>query len=69
VFGAVILGGIGRAYGAVAGAVIVGITVQMGQYILPASLAPLLVFGAIVLIMVGRPDGLFSRGAVLPSEG
>lgn len=68
VFGSVILGGIGRAYGAVAGAIIVGVAVQMGQYILPASLAPLLVFGAIVLIMVGRPDGLFARGAALPTE-
>jgi branched-subunit amino acid ABC-type transport system permease component len=58
VFGAVILGGIGKNYGAVAGAIVVGLAVQFGQLILPAALAPLFVFVAIVMIMIVRPTGL-----------
>lgn len=58
VFGSVILGGIGRNFGAVLGAIIVGLAVQFGQLILPAALAPLLVFAAIILVMVFSPEGL-----------
>ena len=62
IFGSVILGGIGKAYGAAVGALIVGIAVQLGQLVLPAALAPLLVFGALIVVMVVRPQGLFSAG-------
>ncbi len=58
IVGAVIIGGIGRAYGAVVGAVIVGVSVEVAQLFLPTAISPVLVFVALVVIMVFRPQGL-----------
>ena len=61
---AVILGGIGRAYGAVVGAVVVGLATQLVVLIpgLPTTLSPVAVFALLIAIMVFRPQGLM--GAV-----
>lgn len=58
IVGAVIIGGIGRAYGAVVGAVIVGVTVEVAQLFIPTAISPVLVFVALIVIMVFRPQGL-----------
>lgn len=58
VLGSVILGGIGRPAGAVIGAVIIGIAVQVGVLFIPSGLAPVLVFVALIGVMLLRPEGL-----------
>ncbi|HEY8732435.1 MAG TPA: branched-chain amino acid ABC transporter permease [Candidatus Limnocylindria bacterium] len=58
IFPAVIIGGIGRAYGAMVGALIIGLLTALGVLVIPAALTPTLIFGAIVAIVLFRPQGL-----------
>lgn len=56
---AVILGGIGRPYGALLGALVVGIVGQLAALTLGIAYAPVCIFGLLVLLMLVRPDGIF----------
>lgn len=65
IFPAVIIGGIGRVYGAVVGALIIGLFTAVGVLVIPAEVSPLIVFAALVAIILLRPQGLLgmvSRG-------
>lgn len=63
IFGAIILGGIGRPYGAMLGALIIGIVTEVaGMYGDPAYKGSV-AFALVVLLLVLRPQGL------LPSRG
>lgn len=60
VFGAIILGGIGRVYGAMLGALIIGIMTEVsGMYLDPAYKGSF-AFGIVILLLLLRPQGLFS---------
>ena len=59
IFAAVILGGIGSIYGAIAGALIIGITLNVSLIWLPADLNEVTAFGLMILILIVKPDGLF----------
>jgi branched-subunit amino acid ABC-type transport system permease component len=59
VFTAVIIGGIGRAYGAVLGAVLIGLVFQLSALIVGSGLTVAAVFAVLIVIMLLRPDGLF----------
>jgi len=58
-FAAVVLGGLGTAYGVMAGAFVVGIVVEMSTLVLPAELK--VVSGLVILIvmLLVRPQGIF----------
>ena len=58
-FAAVVLGGLGTAYGVMAGAFVVGIVVEMSTLVLPAELK--VVSGLVILIvmLLIRPQGIF----------
>ena len=58
-FAAVVLGGLGTAYGVMAGAFIVGIVVEMSTLLLPSELK--IASGLVILIVVllVRPQGIF----------
>jgi branched-chain amino acid transport system permease protein len=58
-FAAVVLGGLGTAYGVMAGAFVVGIVVEMSTLVLPSELK--VVSGLLILIvmLLIRPQGLF----------
>ncbi|WP_435349550.1 branched-chain amino acid ABC transporter permease [Haloarchaeobius sp. HRN-SO-5] len=63
IFAAVILGGIGSIYGAIAGGVIIGLTEKLSLIWLGGDLSDLataVAFGLMVLILLYRPEGLFS---------
>ena len=64
VFAAAIFGGIGRPYGAIAGALVIGITQELSTLFISPAYKPAVAFGIMVLILVWRPTGLF-RGKVL----
>ena len=58
-FAAVVLGGLGTAYGVIAGAFIVGVVVELSTLVLPSELK--VVSGLVILIvmLLVRPQGLF----------
>jgi len=61
-FAAVVLGGIGNAYGALVGGLVIGIVQQVStQWLLPAY-KPAVAFTVLILILLLRPQGIFGGG-------
>ncbi|WP_247728963.1 branched-chain amino acid ABC transporter permease [Halovivax limisalsi] len=58
IFAAVILGGIGSIYGALAGSLVIGITVNMSLIWIPSDLSKVTAFVLMILILVFKPNGL-----------
>ncbi|MFC3284577.1 branched-chain amino acid ABC transporter permease [Litchfieldella rifensis] len=61
-FAAAIMGGIGNPYGALAGALIIGITHQVSTAFLDPTYGPAVAFVLMVIVLLVRPQGLFGRG-------
>jgi branched-chain amino acid transport system permease protein len=59
VFAAVILGGIGSIYGAIAGGLIIGVTFHMAPLWIPSGFARAAAFAVMILILVLKPEGIF----------
>jgi branched-subunit amino acid ABC-type transport system permease component len=65
IFGAVILGGIGRPYGAMLGALIVGVLTEIAGAYVNAAYKTSIAFGVVVLLLLFRPQGLIkARGLI-----
>ncbi|MCL6434675.1 MAG: branched-chain amino acid ABC transporter permease [Leptolyngbyaceae cyanobacterium HOT.MB2.61] len=62
-FAAVILGGIGNPYGAIAGALTIGIVQEISTYWLPTEYKLGVALAVMVLVLLIRPQGLF-RGTL-----
>ncbi len=62
-FAAVILGGIGNPYGAIAGALVIGIAQEMSTYWFPTEYKLGVALVMMVLVLLIRPQGLF-RGTL-----
>lgn len=60
----VIIGGLGSMGGVLLGGFLYGIANYVAYYYFPA-IAPALVFGALILLLLFRPEGLFGLGAVV----
>lgn len=58
IFAAVVLGGLGTAYGAMLGAFIVGVTVEMSTFWIDATVKNAVALGVLVLMLLVRPQGL-----------
>ena len=58
-FAAVILGGIGNPYGALAGALIIGVTAEVSTEWLNPSYKTAIAFAIMLLVLLVRPRGLF----------
>lgn len=58
VFAAVILGGIGSIYGALVGAGVIGMTINLSVLWIPSDLTRLTAFVLMILILVFKPHGL-----------
>lgn len=63
-FVVVVLGGMGNFIGALIGGLIIGVTQSLGASFMPGSLASVLTFSLLVLLLLFRPQGLFGRGRV-----
>lgn len=63
VFAAAILGGIGRPYGAIAGGMIIGVSMEMSTLLIPAAYKPAVAFAIMVGMLILRPQGIF-KGTV-----
>jgi branched-chain amino acid transport system permease protein len=64
VFAVVILGGIGHLIGTLAAGLLVGALSGLVSALLSPSAAPFVLFSAIVLALLLRPQGLFAQGTV-----
>ncbi|WP_345784916.1 branched-chain amino acid ABC transporter permease [Natrinema sp. 1APR25-10V2] len=60
IFAAVILGGIGSIYGAIAGSFVIGITINLSLVWIPSDMNEIAAFALMILVLIFRPDGLFS---------
>jgi branched-chain amino acid transport system permease protein len=60
IFAAVILGGIGSIYGAMAGGVIIGLTQTLTLIWIPSDFTKAAAFALMILILLVRPQGLFA---------
>jgi len=60
-FAAVVLGGIGSPYGAMAGGMLIGITQELSTAFISTAYKPAVAFGILVLMLILRPQGLFGR--------
>jgi branched-subunit amino acid ABC-type transport system permease component len=70
VFAAVVLGGIGSAYGALAGGLVLGMAMELSTW--PSLLGgvnpvykPVVAFGILIVALMVRPQGLFGRARVV----
>src|SRR5258706_99968 len=60
IFAAVILGGIGRPYGAMAGALVIGLVTEVSAALINSSYKNDIAFVILILVLLLRPQGLFS---------
>jgi neutral amino acid transport system permease protein len=70
IFAAVVLGGIGSAYGALVGGVALGLVMEVSTWSAlaggaPSVYKPVVAFGVLVLVLLLRPQGVFGRARVL----
>ncbi|MGZ4393293.1 MAG: branched-chain amino acid ABC transporter permease, partial [Gaiellaceae bacterium] len=70
IFAAVVLGGIGSAYGALAGGLALGVAMELSTW--PALLGgvnpiykPVVAFVVLIVALMVRPQGLFGRARVV----
>jgi len=61
IIAAAVLGGIGDAYGAVIGALIVGIATEVAAALITPSAKEIVAFAILVLVLIVRPSGLFAK--------
>jgi branched-chain amino acid transport system permease protein len=59
IFAAVILGGIGSIYGAIAGGLAIGVASETALVWIPSSLTTAAAFAIMILMLLFKPDGLF----------
>jgi neutral amino acid transport system permease protein len=60
-FAAVILGGIGNAYGALAGGLLLGVVQEWSTLVIDARWKIAVGFAILILVLIVRPQGLFGR--------
>lgn len=63
IFAGVIVGGLGTAFGALVGGVLVGVLTQLSTLVFPAEIKAGFALGALVLVLLVRPQGLLGRRA------
>ncbi|MDH3517293.1 MAG: branched-chain amino acid ABC transporter permease [Acidimicrobiia bacterium] len=61
IFAAVVLGGLGTAYGALVGALVVGVGIQVSTIYLPTELKNVGALVLLILVLVIRPQGILGR--------
>lgn len=65
IFAAVILGGVGSAYGALAGGLLIGLVMEVSTLVVPFQYKTAVAFGAMILALLVRPQGLLGRARVV----
>jgi branched-chain amino acid transport system permease protein len=60
-FAAVTLGGLGTAFGAIVGSIVVGLFIQLSTLVIPSELKNVGALGVLIVILLVRPQGIFGR--------
>ena len=61
IFAAVVVGGIGNAYGALAGGMLIGVAQEWSTLVIDPSMKVAVGFAVLILVLLIRPQGLFGR--------
>ena len=61
IFAAVVVGGIGNAYGALAGGMLIGVAQEWSTLVIDPSMKVAVGFAVLILVLLVRPQGLFGR--------
>jgi branched-subunit amino acid ABC-type transport system permease component len=69
IIAAAVLGGAGQPYGAMIGAVIIGMVTELSAAAWSPNYKQVVAFGLLVLVMVLRPQGLLARRGALAAAG
>lgn len=65
IFAAVICGGIGNPYGAIAGAAVIGLAMEISASYMDSAYKTVIAFAILIIVLLIRPQGIFrSRGRV-----
>lgn len=65
IFAAVIVGGIGRPYGAMFGALLIGLVMEISASYIDTAYKTVIAFAILIIVLLFRPQGIFSsRGRV-----
>ena len=69
ILAAAVLGGAGQPYGAMVGAALIGEITELSAAALSPEYKAVVAFGILVLVMIVRPQGLFSKTGALGAPG
>jgi branched-subunit amino acid ABC-type transport system permease component len=69
IIAAAVLGGAGQPYGAMIGALIIGMVTELSAAAISPEYKEVVAFGILVLVMVLRPQGLLARRGALAAAG
>jgi branched-chain amino acid transport system permease protein len=61
IFAAVTLGGLGTAYGALVGSLVIGVLIQLSTLIIPTELKYVGALFILIIILLVRPQGILGR--------
>jgi branched-chain amino acid transport system permease protein len=61
IFAAVVLGGLGTAYGAVAGGLAIGLVSELSTLWFPAEFKFAWALGVLIVVLIFRPQGILGR--------
>jgi branched-subunit amino acid ABC-type transport system permease component len=65
IFAAVILGGIGDAFGALAGGIVLGLVIEWSTLFIDFRWKTAVGFAVLILVLVVRPQGIFGRATTI----
>jgi branched-subunit amino acid ABC-type transport system permease component len=60
-FAAITLGGLGSAYGALVGGIIVGVLVELATLVVPTELKNTPALAILIIVLLVRPQGILGR--------
>lgn len=63
IIAAAILGGVGQVYGAMLGALVIGVMLEESAIVLGGAYAPISAFGLLILVLLIRPTGIMAGAA------
>jgi branched-chain amino acid transport system permease protein len=55
-----VLGGVGRIYGVIAAGLLLGIVMSVSALVIPTAYQTMVAFGLLVIVLIFRPEGIFS---------
>jgi neutral amino acid transport system permease protein len=65
IFAAVVLGGIGNAFGALAGGVVLGLVIEWSTLLVEARWKTAIGFVILIIVLIIRPQGIFGRAKTI----